>query len=188
MLPAKLLTPEAALLLKAPIDYAFPSCSRQRTRCTYMQQTRSTHTLEHFVASYAACTRGAGPQVYCLVQKMESDEAVLQACAAIVVADALLVKPKRKRKKLVNDYLLERTTKGSYGGLLLNCLWEKEIFKEYLRTIQSSSVSSEILCIQYFCIHQGYCILQRYKVSQPAVVIQSISASCGHTEYLCMTR
>ena len=49
---------------------------------------------------------------------MESDEEVLQACAAIVVADALLEKPKRKRKKWVNDYLLKRTTNGIYGGLL----------------------------------------------------------------------
>ena len=45
----------------------------------------------------------AGPHVYCLVRKMESDEEVLHACAAIVVADALLEKPKRKRKKWVND-------------------------------------------------------------------------------------
>ena len=98
-----------------------------------MQQTRSTHTVVHFVASYAACTRGAGPQVYCLFRKMESGEEVLQACAAIVVADALLEKPKRRREKSVNDYLLERTTKGSYGGLLSELSLVKEIFKEYLR-------------------------------------------------------
>ena len=97
---------------------------------------------------------------------MESDGKVRQACAAIVVADALLEKPKRKRKKLVNDNLFERMTKGSYGGLLTELCLEKEIFKEYLRMI-------EYLCIQYFCIHQRYCILQRYRVSQPAVVIQS---------------
>ena len=135
----------------------------------------STHTLVHFVASYAASARGAGPHVYCLLQKMELDEEVVQACAAIVVADALLEKPKRKKKKRVNDYLLKRTTKGSYGGLLTELSLEKEIFKEYLRMIQSICVSSEILCIQYFCIHQRYCILQRYRVSQPAVGIQSIS-------------
>ena len=140
-----------------------------------MQQTRSTHTLVHFVASCSACTRGAGPHVYCLVWKLESDEEVLQACAAIVVADALLEKPKIKKKKWVNDYFLKRTTKGSYGGLLTEQSLEKEIFKEYLRMIQSIPVSSEILCIQYFCIHHRYCILQRYRVSQPAVVIQSIS-------------
>ena len=58
-----------------------------------MQQTRSTHTLVHFIASYAACARGAGPHVSCLVRKMESDEEVMQACAAIVVADALLFTP-----------------------------------------------------------------------------------------------
>ena len=159
----------------APIHYAFSSGSRQHTRCTYVQQTRSTNTLVHFVASYAAFTRGAGPHVYCLVRKMESDEEVLQACAGIVVANALLKKQKRKRKKLVNDYLLKRTTKGSYGGLLTELSLEKEIFKEYLRRIQSIYVSSEILCIQYFCIHQRYSILQRYRVSQPAVVIQNMS-------------
>ena len=98
----------------------------------------------------------------------------MQACAAIVVADTLLEKPKRKIKKRVNDYLLERMTKGSYGGLLTELSLEKAIFKEYLRMIQSISVS-KILCIQYFCIHQRYCILQRYRVSQPAVVIQSIA-------------
>ena len=76
---------------------------------------------------------------------MESNEEVLQACAAIVVADALLEKPNRRRNKLVNDYLLERTTKGGYGGLLTELSLEKEIFKEYLRIIQSISVSSEIL-------------------------------------------
>ena len=116
----------------------------------------------------------AGPPVYLLVRKMESDEEVLQAYAAIVVADALLEKPKRKRKKLVNDYLLERMTKGSYGGLLTELSLGKEIFNEYMRMIQSISVS-EIFCIQYFCIHQRYCILQRYRISQPAVVKQSIS-------------
>ena len=105
---------------------------------------------------------------------MESDEEVLQACAAIVVADALLENPKRKRKKWVNDYLLKRTTKGSYGGLLTELSLEKEIFKEYMRMIQSISVS-EILCYQYFCIHQRYSILQRYRVSKPAVAIHSIS-------------
>ena len=145
-----------------------------------VQQTRSTHTLVHFVASYLTCTRGAGPHVYCLVRKMESDEEVLQACAATIVADALLKKPKRKRKKWVNNYLLKRTTKGSYGGLLTELFLENEIFKEYLRMIQSISVSSEILCIQYFCIHQRYCILQRYRVAQPAVFIQSISVSTFH--------
>ena len=93
----------------------------------------------------------------------ESDEEVLQACAAIVVADALLEKPKRRIKKLLNYYLLERTTKGSYGGLLTELSLENEIFKEYLRMIQSISVSSEILFIQYFCIHHRYCILQRYR-------------------------
>ena len=139
-----------------PIHYAFSSGSSQHTRCTYMQQTLSTHTLVHFVASYSASTRGAGPHVYCLVREMESNEKVLQACAAILVADALLEKPKR-RKKLVNDYLLERTTKGSFGGLLTELSLEKEIFKEYLRMIQSISVSSEILCIQCFCIHQRCC-------------------------------
>ena len=56
--------------------------------------------------------------VYCVVRKMESDEEVVQVCAAIVLADALLEKPKKKIKRYVNDYLLERTTKGSYGGLL----------------------------------------------------------------------
>ena len=106
---------------------------------------------------------------------MESDEDVVQACAAIVVADALLEKQKGKKKEWVNDYLLERTTKGSYGCLLTELSLEKEIFKEYFRRIQSISVSSEILCIQYFCIHQICCILQRYRVSKPAVVIQSIS-------------
>ena len=80
-----------------------------------------------------------------------------------------------EKKKLVNYYLLERTTKGSYGGLLTELSLENEIFKEYLRMMQSIAVSSEILCIQYFCIHQRYCILQRYRVSKPAVVIQSIS-------------
>ena len=64
-----------------------------------MLQTLSTHTLMHFVASYAACARGAGRHVFCLVRKMESDEEVLQVCAAIVVADALLEKPKRKRSR-----------------------------------------------------------------------------------------
>ena len=86
------------------------------------------HTLVHFVTSYSACTRGAGPYVYCLVRKMESDEEVLQACAAIVVADVLLEKPKRERKKLVNDYLLKRTTKGSYGGLLTEP-WKRKYSK-----------------------------------------------------------
>ena len=105
-----------------------------------MQQTRSMHTLVHFVASYSACTSGAGPQVYCLVRKMESDGNDMQACAAIIVADALLEKPKKKRKKRVNDYLLERITKGSYGGLSTELSLEKEIFKEYLRMIQSISV------------------------------------------------
>ena len=76
---------------------------------------------------------------------MESNEEVLQACAAIVVADALLEKSNRRRNKLVNDYLLERTTKGGYGGLLTELSLEKEIFTEYLRIIQSISVSSEIL-------------------------------------------
>ena len=66
---------------------------------------------------------------------MESDEEVLQAGAAIVVADALLEKPKRKRKKLVNDYLLKMTTKGSYICLLTEQSLENEIFKEYLRMI-----------------------------------------------------
>ena len=56
---------------------------------------------------------------------MESDGKVRQACAAIVVADVLLEKPKRKIKKWVNDYLLERTTKGSYGGLLTELSLEK---------------------------------------------------------------
>ena len=106
---------------------------------------------------------------------MDSNEEVLQACAAIVAADALLEKPKRRRKKLVNDYLLEWMTKGSYGGLLTELSLEKEIFKEYLRMIQSIPVSSKILCIQYFCIHQRYCILQKYRVSKTAVIIQSIS-------------
>ena len=162
----------------AQINYAFSSGRRNHTRCTYLQQTRSIHTLVHFVASYSASARGAGPHVYCLVRKMESDGEVLQACAAIVVADALLEKPKRKRKKWVNDYLLKRTTKGCCGGLLTELSLEKERFKEYLRRMQSIFVSSEILCIQYFCTHQRYCTLQRYRVSQPAVVI----------EYLCMTQ
>ena len=118
--------------LKAPIHYAFSSGSRQHTRCTYVQQTLSTHTLVHFVASYAACTRAAGSHVYCLIPKMESDEEVLQECSAIVVTDSLLEKPKRKRNKWVNDYLLERTTKGSYGSLLTELSMEKKIFKEYL--------------------------------------------------------
>ena len=90
--------------IKAPIDYAFPSCSRQYTLCTYMQQTRSTHTLVHFAESYAAYTRGAGPHVYCLVRKMESGDEVLHACAAILVADALC-KETEEKKKLINDYL-----------------------------------------------------------------------------------
>ena len=77
---------------------------------------------------------------------MESDEEILQVCAAIVVADDFLEKRKRKRKKWVNDYLLKRTTKGSYGGLLTELSLENEIFKEYLRRIPSISVSSEILC------------------------------------------
>ena len=93
--------------LKAPYT-GFSSGSRQHTRCTYVQQTLSTHTLVHFVASYSASARGAGPHVYCLVRKMESDGEVLQACAAIVVDDVLLEKPKRKRKKWVNDYLLKK--------------------------------------------------------------------------------
>ena len=104
-----------------------------------MPQTLSTHTLVHFVASYAACTKGAGPQVL-FSSEDRVRRKVLQACVAIVVTDALLEKPKRRRKKLVNDYLLERTTKGSYGGLLTELSLEKEIFKEYLRMIQSISV------------------------------------------------
>ena len=64
-----------------------------------------------------------------LVRKMESDEEVLPACAAIVVDDAILEKLMRKRKKWVNDYLLKRTTKGIYGVLLTELSLEKEIFK-----------------------------------------------------------
>ena len=77
--------------------------------------------------------------------EMESDEVVLQACEAILFAAAVLEKPKRRRKKLVTDYLLERQMKGSYGGSLTEQSLEKEIFKEYLRMTQSISVSSEIL-------------------------------------------
>ena len=57
---------------------------------------------------------------------MESDEEVLQVCAAIIFADALLEKPKRRRKKWVNDYLLERVTKGSYGSLLTKLSLKKD--------------------------------------------------------------
>ena len=153
-----------------PIHYAFSSGSRQHTRCTYVQQTRSTHTLVHFVASYLACTRGAGPHVYCLVREMEWNEEVLQACAAILVADALLETPKRRRKKLVNDYLLERTTKGSFGGLLTELSLEKEIFKEYLCIIRDTLYS-----VFLYTSEMVYSILQRYRVSKPAVVMQSIS-------------
>ena len=49
-------------VLKAPIHYAFSSGSRQYTRCTYVQQTRSMHALVNFVASCSACTRGAAEQ------------------------------------------------------------------------------------------------------------------------------
>ena len=126
--------------------------------------TCSTSVYAH---TSAFCCKLCGMYKKSLVRKMESDKEVLQACAAIVVADALLEKPKRKKKKWVNDYLLKRTTKCSYGGLLTELSLEMEIFKVYLRRIQSISVSSEILCIQYFCIHQRYCILQ------------SISASCS---------
>ena len=115
-----------------------------------------------------------------LVRKTESDEEVLQACAAIVVADALLEKPKRKRKNWVNDYLLKRTTKASYGGLLTELFLEKEIFKEYLRRIQNISVSSEIFCIQYVFLYTSEILY--------TTEIQSISASCSHTEYLCVTQ
>ena len=91
-----------------------------------------------------------------LVRKMESVEEVLQACAAIIVTDALLEKPKRKRKKWVNNNLLERTTKGSYGGLLTELSLEKEILRvfeedtEYLSIIRDTLYSvfqytSEIL-------------------------------------------
>ena len=65
-----------------------------------MQPTRFTHTLVHFVASYAVCTRGAGPHVYCLVRKIESCEEGLQACAAIVVADALFIETEEKKKEV----------------------------------------------------------------------------------------
>ena len=126
--------------IEAPIVYVFPSCNRQHTRCTYMQHTRSTLTLVHFVASYAACARGAGPHVYCLVREMESDEEVLQAYTAIVVADALLEKPNRSRKKWVNDYLLARTTNWSYGGLLTELSFEKD------RKMAAKNVDFFLIC------------------------------------------
>ena len=112
-----------------------------------------------------------------LVRKMESDEKVLQACAAIVVTDALLEKPNRKRKKWVNDYLLKRITKGSYGSLLT--VFGKgniqRIFEE----------DTEYLCI----IRDTLCSVFLYTSEMLYTTeIQSISASCSHTEYLCMTR
>ena len=94
----------------------------QQATYSVQQATYSVHlhaaNSSAFCCKRAACARGEGPHVFWLVWKMESDEKVLQACAAIVVADALLEKPEQKRKKRVNDYLLERMTKGSYGGLL----------------------------------------------------------------------
>ena len=136
---------------------------QQSTYSVHLHAANSVYAhTSAFVASYAACTRGAGPHVYCVVRKMESGDEVLQACAAIIVADALFIETEEKKKEVVNDYLLERTTKESYGSLLTELSLEKEIFKEYLRMIQSISVSSEsseMLCIQYFCIHQRYCIL-----------------------------
>ena len=102
------------------------------------------------------------------------------ACAAIVVTDALLEKPKRRRKKWINDYLLERTTKGSYGGLLTELSLEKEIFKEYKRMIQSISVSSVFKDTLYSVFLFTSEILYTTE-------IRSISASCSHTVYVCMT-
>ena len=100
-----------------------------------MQQTQSTHTRAFLLQAMRHVQEekaSIGPHVYCLVRKMESDKKVLQMCTAIEVADALLEKPKRKRSGYwENDYLLERKTKGSYGGLLTELSLEKEIFKEY---------------------------------------------------------
>ena len=45
-----------------------------------------------------------------------------------------------EKKMWVNDYLLERTTKVSYIGLLTELSLEKEIFKEYLRKIVSQTL------------------------------------------------
>ena len=125
--------------------------------------------------------------MYIVQEELSSEDGVTRGVSSAVCSNRsrwCFIGETEEKKKRVNDYLLKRTTKGSYGGLLTEMSLEKEIFKEYLRRIQSISASSEILCIQYFCIHQIYCILQRYRVSQPAVVIQSISVwhnDCPHS-------
>ena len=57
------------------------------------------------------------------------------ACAAIVVAAVLSrkMKPKRKRRKWVNNWLLQREEKGSYGGLFSDLSLKFEFFKQFLR-------------------------------------------------------
>ena len=93
---------------------------------------------------------------------MESDEEVLQACAAMSVADALLEKPKRKIKKWVNNYLLKRTTKGICGGLLTELSLEKEIFKRVYED------DTEYLCIRDTLYSIFFVYIRDTVYSQPA--------------------
>ena len=108
---------------------------------------------------------------------VSSEDGVRQGgCAAIVVTVALLEKPKRKSKKWVNDYLLERMMKGSYGGLLTELSLEKEIFKEYMRMIQSISVSE----IQSDTLYSAFLYTSEILYTTE---IHSISASCSLYDY-----
>ena len=64
---------------------------------------------------------------------MSSDEE--DACAATVLAAALVKerKPKRKRKEWVQDWLLETEAKGSYRGLFAELVLQSKTFKQYLK-------------------------------------------------------
>ena len=151
------------LLIKAPIDYEFPSCSMQHTRCTYIYAANSVYAYTSaFCCKLCGMSKRSMPsRASCWL--VSSEDGVRRGGSAGMCSNCSrrCFVAKRKRKKLVNDYLLERMTKESYGGLLTELSLEKEIFKEYMRMIEYLCITDTLFCFCFWVVFWTVVAVQR---------------------------
>ena len=103
---------------------------RGMRRCTRLPPCCMQHEHFHYAApllptTVRQCQFDRG--------KMSSDEEL--ACAAIVATLCQRSREKKKRvvKNWTEDWLLQRRTKGSYGGIFSELAANSDIFKKYMR-------------------------------------------------------